>query len=195
MPRAAAPVLDPAAQGARAKPGQGGSGTRRDMSEFQSRPPPAERRPPDTETNFPARRFVVASRRMPVPVSLIEPHCSGVRRQVFHLEPQLSPVSAALFCIPLSSFQHRNQFRGSAFCRGLPLILGRMGRRQALLLWEARDYGVTTWSPACRAHLEAQATRAAREAVRAASVTQPPSGQSSPTGNTACSTTRQYGPK
>jgi hypothetical protein len=30
---------------------------------------------------------------------------------------------------------------------------GGCRRRQTLLLWEARDYGVTTWSPACHEQL------------------------------------------
>ena len=41
----------------------------------------AEGRSPDTETNFATQRSVVACRRMPVPVSLFEPHFAGLRRE------------------------------------------------------------------------------------------------------------------
>ena len=37
----------------------------------------AEGRSPDTETNFATQRSVVACRRMPVPVSLVEPHVAA----------------------------------------------------------------------------------------------------------------------
>ena len=84
---------------------------------------PAVRRIFNTETNFAARRSVEACRRMPVPVSLIEPHVAGLRSSGGKLlgETQPSPASAGLFCVLLSDFLDiATNFPARRFVSGLP---------------------------------------------------------------------------
>jgi hypothetical protein len=95
----------------------------------------------DTETNGSARPSVVACRRIPAPVSLcLTPASVGFSTQQPTVRLNVLPMLATRW---LSRFS-------SAGIRRLA-----WPRRQALLLWEAHDYGVQspTWSPACHEQL------------------------------------------